>query len=215
MNKKTTGFVAGVAGAALLMGGTTFALWSDSADVDGAQITAGNLDVEASEWAWQDVSGDRTDKPHDIDLNEFKIIPGDTVAGMLGVDLSLEGDNMAARIQLTDHDGAPITSADDLVSGDLAAGLVDVTFEVGLGGVTVPLDFDDVTEGILVYSHDNTNPGAFQLRDVTESVTVTVTATFDEDTEDQVLTEAQATLAASSFQLAQVRTGEAADGYIG
>lgn len=213
MQKKTTGVVAGIAGAALLMGGTTFALWSDSADVDGAQISSGNLDVEVSEWAWKDVSDDRKDKDHEIDLNEFKIIPGDTVAGTFGIDLSLEGDNMAARIQLTDEAGDPITSADDLVSGDLAAGLVDVAFEVALGGTTVPLDFDDVTEGITLYSHDNTNPGAFQLRDVTESVTVTVTATFDENTEDQVLTEAQATLAASSFQLAQVRTDAA--GYIG
>lgn len=212
MQKKTTGVVAGIAGAALLMGGTTFALWSDSDTVDGAELTSGNLDIGVSEWAWQDVSGDRSGEPHDIDLNEFKIIPGDTIAGTFDVDLTLEGDNMAALVQLVGSDGE-ITSADDLVSGDLADGLVDVTFEVAWDGISVPATFDDVTEGVLLYSYDNTDPGAFQLPDATESVTVTVTVTFDENTEDQVLTQAQAALAASSFELAQVRSG--ADGYIG
>ena len=38
MQKKTTGVLAGVAGAALLMGGTTFALWSDSAEIGRAHV---------------------------------------------------------------------------------------------------------------------------------------------------------------------------------
>ena len=47
MNNKTKGLVAGLAGAAVLAGGSTFALWSDSDSVDGGAITAGNLDVAA------------------------------------------------------------------------------------------------------------------------------------------------------------------------
>lgn len=46
MKKKTTGIIAGAAGAALLMGGSTFALWSDSVDVPDSTITSGNLAVE-------------------------------------------------------------------------------------------------------------------------------------------------------------------------
>ncbi len=59
MNKKTKGVAAGIAGAALLLGaGGTFALWSDAEQLTGGTITAGTLDVEASELAWYDVSPD-------------------------------------------------------------------------------------------------------------------------------------------------------------
>jgi len=213
MQKKTTGVVAGVAGAALLMGGTTFALWSDSADVDGATLTSGNLEVTTSDWGWQDVSPDRSAGAHDIDLDDFKIIPGDVIQGTFDVGVTLEGDNMAALVQLTDADGKPITSSADLVDGDLAAGLVDVSFDVAWGGTSLPVTFDGLGDGILLYSYDNTDAGAFQLPAASEEVTVTVTATFDEDTSDRVLTQAQASLAGSSFMLSQVREDAGAAGY--
>ncbi|MDR1798605.1 MAG: hypothetical protein LBR19_01760 [Bifidobacteriaceae bacterium] len=40
--------VAGAAGVALLLGGTTFALWSDSIRVAGAEIIAGDLDLDVA-----------------------------------------------------------------------------------------------------------------------------------------------------------------------
>ena len=99
MNKKLTGIVAGAAGAALLLSGATYALWSDSATVDGGTIAvSGNLDVAVLESAWVDASDDRTDNPHDIDLTSFKIIPGDTIVGSFGFDVGLEGDNMLAAL---------------------------------------------------------------------------------------------------------------------
>ena len=59
MNKKTKGILAGVAGGALLLGaGGTFALWSDQATIPGGNITAGQLDVNAKELQWFDVSND-------------------------------------------------------------------------------------------------------------------------------------------------------------
>jgi len=213
MQKKTTGVLAGVAGAALLMGGTTFALWSDSAGVDGATLTAGNLEVTTSDWGWQDVSPDRSGGAHDIDLDSFKIIPGDVIQGTFDVGVTLEGDNMAALVQLTDADGNPITSSADLVEGDLAAGLVDISFDVAWGGTSLPVTFDGLADGILLYSYDNTDAGALQLPAASEQVTVTVTATFDEDTSDRVLTQAQASLADSSFMLSQVREDAGATGY--
>ncbi|MFD6135360.1 SipW-dependent-type signal peptide-containing protein [Isoptericola sp. NPDC060257] len=62
MNTKTKGIVAGVAGAALLLGaGGTFALWQDQGQVAGGVIRAGHLKVQAEETQWFDVSPDRGD----------------------------------------------------------------------------------------------------------------------------------------------------------
>ncbi|MFE5293386.1 SipW-dependent-type signal peptide-containing protein [Isoptericola sp. NPDC056618] len=62
MNTKTKGIVAGVAGAALLLGaGGTFALWHDEGQVAGGVIRAGHLKVVAEETQWFDVSPDRGD----------------------------------------------------------------------------------------------------------------------------------------------------------
>ncbi|HLS65290.1 MAG TPA: alternate-type signal peptide domain-containing protein [Ruania sp.] len=213
MQKKTTGVVAGIAGAALLMGGTTFAMWKDSADVPGATLSSGNLEVTTSDWGWQDVSPDRSGGAHDIDLSDFKIIPGDVIQGSFDVGVTLEGDNMAALVQFTDANGDPITSTADLVDGGLAAGLVDISFDVAWNGQSLPVTFDGLADGIVLYSYDNTDAGTFQLPAASEEVTVTVTATFDEDTSDRVLTEAQTSLSGSGFTLSQMREGAA--GYNG
>lgn len=148
MQKKTTGLIAGVAGAALLMGGTTFALWSDSADAPGGQITAGNLDVAlVGDPAWQDVSADRTDNPHPIDLSTFRIVPGDTIEGSYAVDLALEGDNMVANLALVGGG----------VSGDLAAGLIDVSYTVEDATGAVVATGDSTGVDLDLASADNSN----------------------------------------------------------
>src|SRR5690606_21317435 len=81
MKKTTQGFLAGAAGLGLLLGGSTFALWSDSANLDQQSISSGNLEVKVNSTNWRDMSPDRTDnlwgKGHEIkDLKKFKIIPG-------------------------------------------------------------------------------------------------------------------------------------------
>ena len=63
MNKLTKAGLAGGLGALLLLGGTTFALWTDSASVAGGTITSGNLEVAAGTVAWHDVSADVTGTP--------------------------------------------------------------------------------------------------------------------------------------------------------
>ena len=211
MQKKTKGLVAGAAGVALMLSGTTLALWSDSEEVNGAELTAGNLDISATDAKWKDVSDDRSDNSHGIDLSDFKIIPGDTIQGTFKVTLDLEGENMAAKVQYLTGQGAPISDVSDLVSGDLVDGL-DADIDLELGGTSVPVSFDDLTDGLVVYSHDNGNAdSAFQLPSGDTTVNATVTVTFDENTSDQVLTEAQATLANSELSLEQVRSG--AHGY--
>lgn len=208
MNKKTTGFVAGIAGAALLMGGTTFALWSDSADVDGAQIAAGNLDVDvANQWAWQDISADRSDNSHDIDLSTFKMVPGDVIEGTIGLDVALEGDNMVAAL------AAELGGA----SGDLTNLDIDVAV-TDASGDPVVLSGDGT---MILASADNTAPNPQTITTVgseidgTVDVTVTVTVTFPADTAGQDHVTESIALDGATVTLDQVREGIGAPGYNG
>lgn len=209
MQKKTTGVIAGVAGAALLMGGTTFALWSDSADAPGGQITAGNLDVAlVGDPAWQDVSADRTDNPHPIDLSTFRIVPGDTIEGSYAVDLALEGDNMVANLALVGGG----------VSGDLAAGLIDVSYTVEDATGAVVATGDSTGVDLDLASADNSNnvaalataPAAL---DNAADYTVVVSVTFDAATSAQDLATTTANLAAASIQLNQTRDAGTGGGF--
>ena len=210
MQKKTTGVIAGIAGAALLMGGTTFALWSDSDTVDGAEITAGNLDVAVlgdpgSQWSWQDISADRTDNSHEIDLADFRIIPGDTIQGTVALDVALEGENMVAAL------GAELGAAD----GDLTNLDIDIAVTDSEGDpVTLNSEGD-----MALASTDNGNPHPQTLTtvgstlDSSADVTVTVTVTFPASTGGQDHVTESIALDGATVTLDQVRS--AADGYIG
>ncbi|PFG19047.1 alternate-type signal peptide domain-containing protein [Serinibacter salmoneus] len=98
MSKKTTGIIAGAAGAALLLAGGTFALWEGEAFVSNDDLVAGNLEIEFADNTWWDVSDDRTDDPHQIMLESFRIIPGDDIRGIAEFKAALEGDNMVAGL---------------------------------------------------------------------------------------------------------------------
>lgn len=200
MNKKTTGIIAGAAGAALLLAGSTFALWSDSGKAPGGVITSGNLDVEVVGTQWSDVSSDRSDSPHAIDLASFKAVPGDTIQGEYAVDAGLEGDNLVANLAL--KNGGALTGA-------LQDGLVDVTYTV------LDADRKTVATGsstgvdVTLASADNSAPGTLaQLPaavDGTADFSVVVSVTFDRSTSDRDLVQAQADLAGATIQLSQVR----------
>ena len=210
MQKKTTGVVAGIAGAALLMGGTTFALWSDSDTVDGAQISSGNLDVAVigdpgSQWSWEDISADRTDNSHEIDLADFRIIPGDTIQGTVALDVALEGENMVAAL------GAELGAADgDLTNLDIDIAVTDSAGE--------PVTLNSEGDMVLA-SMDNGNPHPQTLTtvgstlDSSADVTVTVTVTFPASTGGQDHVTESIALDGATVTLDQVRS--AADGYIG
>src|SRR5690606_180399 len=99
MNNKTKGVIAGIAGLALLGGGTTFALWSDSATVAGGTITNGNLEVAAiGALAWVDASSPRVDEDHTIDPATWRMVRGDVVEGTQGLGVALQGDNLVAEL---------------------------------------------------------------------------------------------------------------------
>lgn len=201
MNKQTTGIIAGAAGALLLLGGGTFALWSDSAEAPAGTITAGNLNVDIQAPAWVDVSADRTDSPHAIDdIAAFRIIPGDTIEARYPVTLDLEGENMLAKLGL-------VIDGDEAVTGDLAAGITGISYTV--------LDEDDAVVGtpnltsldVLFASADNGNPAGVTIL-AGQQYTVVVSLTFDATTANQGLVEKTATLLGeSALQLSQVRSG--------
>jgi len=102
--KRTRGIVALGAGAALLLAGSSFALWHDESRADAGTLTAGQLAVEATAPTWQDVSD--PDAPVDIDLADFRLSPGDHLVSEQEIDLALEGDNLYADalVELADVD---------------------------------------------------------------------------------------------------------------
>jgi predicted ribosomally synthesized peptide with SipW-like signal peptide len=170
---KVKGIVAGVAGAALLLSGSTFALWSDQASVPGGEIMAGNLAISPvymnaqyqnvsytnsnneTVKGWPlvpfDASADRKDtsnvlagwgtgttagatncfgdqtgtdalKGHQIALtyegtdaakafggptgNEWHAVPDDTVALAACFDVTLQGDNLVANLNVNTGDSS-------------------------------------------------------------------------------------------------------------
>jgi alternate signal-mediated exported protein len=102
MNKLVKGSIATAAGVALLLGGAgTFALWSDTAGVQGGTVQTGVLDIEpvANSAKWADVSvNGRTGAT--FDPAKDKIVPGDTVTFTQDVTLKAEGKNLKAELAL-------------------------------------------------------------------------------------------------------------------
>ncbi|MDR1266204.1 MAG: alternate-type signal peptide domain-containing protein [Propionibacteriaceae bacterium] len=115
--RRLGGVVALAAGVALLIGGGTYSLWTDSETIEtGGTITAGDLDIEKKgNPSFWDVSAGRADatdnvtgtanqdavKGHVIDsLDTYRVVPGDEVAGVYQYQVKLEGDNLVAKLSL-------------------------------------------------------------------------------------------------------------------
>lgn len=90
---------------ALAGGGVTAALWSDGADVPGTSITNGNLDLEAADSTLYDISPDANKTPRPITSETFRSVPGDTLRLESGIKAALEGDNILAKLDMTELDG--------------------------------------------------------------------------------------------------------------
>lgn len=212
MKKTTKGFLAGAAGLGLLLGGSTFALWSDSANLDAQRIRSGNLEVKVNEANWRDISPDRTDKGrrgHHINLERFRIIPGDKIQARYPVNVALEGENMVAQLKLTE--AGKKHASDELTKG------LDIEYAIqDRWGRTVDTSGKDGSR-IFLAAKDNGNAGNLPRVDADSAgraeFTVTVTVTFKEGTSDRDLTQAQALLKDSELELQQVRAG--AHGYQG
>ena len=121
LKKARNGVIAAALGAALLMGGGTYALWTVSTGVSGGEIKAGDMTITAGEKAAYDISADRIDKTaQDIKVgtvvvgtekgapinDQFLIVPGDTVILGFGYTVKLEGTNLKATLSLGGLDSA-------------------------------------------------------------------------------------------------------------
>ena len=100
--------------------GGTFALWSAGVQFSSAVITAGNLNLfnNPTNTSYWDVSADRIDATDPIadvpdsplgqriyNLTNFQMVPGDEVAVVFEVDVTLTGDNLVAGMGLVGTEG--------------------------------------------------------------------------------------------------------------
>lgn len=174
MNSKTKGVIAGIAGLALLGGGTTFALWSDSDTISGATITNGQLSVTATgSMSWQDVS-DAT-APVDItSIGDFRMVPGDSLQGSQSLDVVVEGNNLVADL-LVDTAAATVP-ADVEVTYDVLRGSTVLASDVALGTDTPLTDVASGTYTVVVnvdfdYDAEGSMGDTTALQDITVSLT--------------------------------------------
>lgn len=113
--KRRRGLIWVAAGAAaLLAGGSTFALWSASDTFSGGSITAGDLNIsQLHDTSFWDVSNDRKDATETVgatdgsqlghaitDITSWRIAPGDKMAASFETTVTLDGDNLVARLGL-------------------------------------------------------------------------------------------------------------------
>ena len=147
LKKARNGVIAAALGAALLMGGGTYALWTTSATSGGGSITAGNMTIDAKEVLAFDTSPDQIHGTAvdievgdltlgsgvGIDLKAFRMVPGDTVALVFSYDITLEGDNLMADLTLG---GVDVTDAKTFL--DLTYDLYDITGDPVVTDGTLP-----------------------------------------------------------------------------
>ena len=101
MNKLVKGSIAGAVGIALLLGGAgTFALWSDTASVNGGVVQTGTLDVALTgSGTWKDVSPDAPNTTW-VPATD-RLVPGDTVTFTQDVTVVANGKNLKATLGYT------------------------------------------------------------------------------------------------------------------
>jgi len=126
--KRRNAVIAAALGAALLIGGGTYAVWYESVTVDGGSVTAGNLEIKDPTLATYDVLGYDTTEYESIkvgdditlpisgkeiaNLANWRIVPGDTVALVFSYDILLEGDNLKADLMIQAKDSITSTFTD-------------------------------------------------------------------------------------------------------
>lgn len=157
LSKLAKGLIAGGLGLALLLGGGTFALWSDSASVDSGSIASGTLTLSAGTPTWKNTVTGATV----TDLSSYHIVPGDVLAMTADLSITAVGDNLTAVLAV-DTSGIGATGATPPSLADIVAQNTTLT--------TTAL----ATAG---------TPGTFTVTPATPAtVPVTVTITFPSST---------------------------------
>jgi alternate signal-mediated exported protein len=142
MHKPLKGAIAlGAAGLLLLGGAGTYALWSDSVELSGGTINAGQLEfVSTTIGVWRDASAGPpgTTIP---DIGNFSIVPGDVLTYSLSTTLRAQGDNLAATIAA---DPSTIAGDQDLLDD------ITVTTAVGTGGTAITGPITEENDGDVI-----------------------------------------------------------------
>ncbi|OFI37622.1 hypothetical protein BIU82_07005 [Arthrobacter sp. SW1] len=81
-----------VGGALLLGGGGTLAWWNAADAATPGTIISGNLNVEAGAGVWTDRAGNT------ININTYRVVPGDLLTYSQDLDVTLSGSKMAANL---------------------------------------------------------------------------------------------------------------------
>lgn len=220
MNNKLKAGAAGIAAAAILAGGSTFALWDKTAGVEGGTITNGTLDVSAVAVGQFDTSTDRSDAAaipgteltgHVIDLDTWRGAPGDKVAFVYDVDGALQGDNLTANLAVATADGTPLASGN---GWSFQYRLYDTAGDEVVAGV-------DSFNAIRFSSADNTrNVRSIATMPTTLAATggeykLVVEGTFDPETADTDEVTDVTDLAALTVSLEQSRLTNGYGGFTG
>ena len=221
-SRRRKGIIAGVAGAALLLTGGTFALWQNTVDVTGGTITAGSLTLEkaADAAVWYDVSPDREfadpvaiveDAIGDplvegeaIDVSQFLVSPEDVLAAVFEVEVGLEGDNLVAALSLnlSDLDEQP-ADTDPFENEDLTfESAVFVDGEVAVARAALAMGKEDLGYFTTSAVHEATDVTLVAGK---VTATVVIFVTFDNTLSDTSSMEAVAALSKAGFNLTQVR----------
>lgn len=156
MKKQTKAAVAAGAGAILLLGGAgSLAYWNDSGATPGGEISSGQLSLDdcTGGGVWTDANDDTV-----ININTFKVVPGDSVSYVCETAINATGDNLTATLTV---DIGDVTG-----DADLEAAL-NPTISATANGVALP----EGETGVQIVPTVETQP-----------IVVTVTMTFDPDT---------------------------------
>lgn len=209
--------------AALLVGGLYFTVsptmssWTDNDVVHGVMVTNGNLDIEAVESSnqWFDISADVEETPKLIDASTFRLVPGDTLRYQSGFKVALEGDNLKAVM----------TVDNPLATGDTLRDPHGVTLSYSLyqadengaptgdAIATAPMvRSDDGTfkpQQTITFDLSPTSPGMYKKLTVDQkpNYVAVVELTFDVNTPQRELVQAQTDLKDFNVSLTQVREG--------
>ena len=175
--------------ATVLIGGSTFAVWSANTLFTGGTITAGNLNItRATDTTFWDVSPDRTDETtklpgtdgatpvlgHTIDPSTWLMVPGDKVAANFESTITLQGDNLVAKLSVAGF--ANITN-----------GITSMTwsYEIYKGDELLVAETTVPSDGSLLYlaspeaAADAVSKVVYAMGANPESLTIILYGTFD------------------------------------
>ena len=127
MNKATKAFIAGAAGIALLAGGSTFALWSEAATVQGGSISAGSFKfITSGTSKWVDTSDATTIVTDGTGKLNFLAVPGDVLKFTQPTTITATGTNLTAQL----------SAISDLAQADMTSNGITVKYSMYSGSDT-------------------------------------------------------------------------------